>query len=460
MTRCVVCGNESSVCLCDECKSKADLEKLCGEIALYQPGSGKNLLWDDIAQELSSPYHFKNLVFALSSDLDTPRKEYWQVMSISGSSSNVPKASRPWFYDIYHTIVNNPGLSEAERNRLHGIALGAYYMDYAYQEADEIAAELYASNEIPWQGYFNLAEFYTTTRRYELADEVIADCLQRYSEDAFVVQTMKNQSEKNAKQREKAIAGKQEYLPNPKENRDEARKKYIDFLSSVGIEATVPAPANRARTVIPRDQYPAPIETRDTDFDQFVAFDIETTGRSSKTDSIIEIGAIKVVGDRIVESERFTFQELVQPLDYKKVSPEIEALTGITNAEAYAARPVWEVLPEFMNFVGDSVLLGFNCIIFDSRFMVRAGRYSNIVIENKYFDVMRFADSFKEKLGIDAKKASLQELADKLGIENPHAHRALADAITTAKVFLRLKELKGQDQPASIDDLLGDLDNW
>ena len=191
-----------------------------------------------------------------------------------------------------------------------------------------------------------------------------------------------------------------------------------------------------------------------------MAFDIETTGRSSKTDSIIEIGAIKVVGDRIVESERFTFQELVQPLDYKKVSPEIEALTGITNAEAYAARPVWEVLPEFMNFVGDSVLLGFNCIIFDSRFMVRAGRYSNTIIENKYFDVMRFADSFKEKLGIDAKKASLQELADKLGIENPQAHRALADAITTAKVFLRLKELNGQDQPASIDDLLGDLDNW
>ena len=113
-----------------------------------------------------------------------------------------------------------------------------------------------------------------------------------------------------------------------------------------------------------------------------------------------------------------------------------------------------------MNFVGDSVLLGFNCIIFDSRFMVRAGRYSNTIIENKYFDVMRFADSFKEKLGIDAKKASLQELADKLGIENPQAHRALADAITTAKVFLRLKELNGQDQPASIDDLLGDLDNW
>ncbi len=460
MPKCIICGKNTDACICNICKPKTDFEKLCSEVASYQPGSGKNILWDEIAKELSRPYHFKNLVFALSSDLDTPRKEYWQVMSISGSSPNVPKPSRPWFYDMYHAIVQNPGLLQEERNRLHGIALGAYYMDYAYQEADEIAAELYASNEIPWQGYYNLADFYTITRRYELADEVIADCLQRYSDDASVVKTMNSQSEKNAKQREKAIAGKQEYLPNPKENRDEARKKYIDFLSSIGIDATVPAPANRARKAIPRDQYPTPVETRDTDFDHFVAFDIETTGRNSKIDSIIEIGAIKVFGDQIVESEQFTFQELVKPLDYKKVSPEIEALTGISNAEAYAARPVQEVFPEFINFVGDSVLLGFNCINFDSRFMVRAGRYSYTVIENKYFDVMRFADSFKEKLGINAKKVSLQKLADKLGIENPQAHRALADAITTAKVFLKLKEFTGQDQPASMDDLLGDLDNW
>ena len=460
MTRCVVCGNENTTCLCDGCRSKADIEKLCGEIMSYHPGSGINPLWDEMARELSDPYHFRNLVFALSEELDTPGKEYWQVMTICGSSPNVPKASRPWFYDLYRSVIRDPGLSEAERNRLHGIALGANYMDYAYQEADKIAAELYASNEIPWQGYYNLAEFYITTRRYELADEVISECLQRYGDDDFIVRTMNSRAETNAKQRDKAIAGKQEFLPNPKENRDEARKNYIDFLASLGIEATVPAPAKRARNVIPRDQYPAPIETRDPELDHFVAFDLETTGYSSKTDSMIEIGAIKVVGDRIVESGQFTFQELVQPLNHKKVSPAVEALTGISNAEAFAARPVWEVLPDFMDFAGDSVLLGFNCIAFDSRFMVRAGRYSNIIIENKYFDVMRYANAFKTKLGIVSRKVSLNELAEKLGIENPRAHRALTDAITTAKVFLKLKELAGSDRAGSIDDLLEDLDNW
>ena len=441
MTRCVICGIENPTCLCDTCREKTDLEKLCGEITAYRPGSGQNALWDELSRELSEPYLFKNLAFAVADKMATPRKEYWQVMAYSGAYANIPKGNRPWFYEIYHAVIRSKGLSEAEKNRLHGIALGAYYMDYAYREADEIASELYASDTIPWQAYYNLAEFYTITRRYELADEVISDCRQHFAEDTYVVRMLNNLAGKNAAQREKALAGKQEYLPNPNENRDDARKKYLDFLSSIGIDAPVSAPKNRAKAVIPLEQYPAPRVTRNTGFDHFVSFDIETTGLSSRTDSIIEIGAIKVTGDQIVESEQFTFQELVRPLDSKKVSPQIEALTGITNAEAYAARPIWEVLPDFMRFAGDAVLLGFNCIAFDSHFMARAGRYSNIVIENKYFDVMRYAGSFTERLGIRGRKASLKVLAEKLDIENPRAHRALADAITTARVFLTLKSM-------------------
>ena len=142
----------------------------------------------------------------------------------------------------------------------------------------------------------------------------------------------------------------------------------------------------------------------------YIAFDLETTGRSSKIDSIIEIGAVKVVGGQIIESAEYTFQELVQPLDHKKVSTEITGLTGITNEEAYAARPIWEVLPDFMKFAGDAVLVGFNCMTFDSRFMIRAGRYSNWIIKNKYFDVMRYVDQFKEQLGIDARKVSISAI--------------------------------------------------
>lgn len=463
MAICIKCGKEAKTCLCDDCKHTTDLEQLCNDIIAYRPGTGENLLWDNISGGLNSPYSFSYIVFALSDELPTPRKEYLRVLSITGSSSNIPKAGRGWFYEIFEAIKDSEGLTEVERNRLAGIAVGAYYMDYEYEKADEIASLLCVSENIPWQASYNLAEFYTTTRRYDSADEVIEEALARFATDDFVVQTMNNLADKNAKQRAKAEAGKQEYLPNPKENRDEVRKKYIDFLASRGIEAMVPIPSansRKAKNVIPMDQYPAPVETRDTDFETFVAFDLETTGRSYKIDSIIEIGAVKVANGQVADSAEFTFQELVQPLDRRKVSAEITQLTGITNEEAHAARPIWEVLPDFMNFVGDAVLVGFNCMAFDSRFMVRAGRYSNIIIENKYFDVMRYADQFKDQLGIETKKVSLNKLSEALGIENPRAHRALADALTTSRVFLKLKEMETVEKPASVEDLLADLNDW
>ncbi len=73
---------------------------------------------------------------------------------------------------------------------------------------------------------------------------------------------------------------------------------------------------------------------------------------------------------------------------------------------------------------------------------------------------MRYAEQFKEQLRIDGKKVSLEELSEKQGVENPRAHRALADAITTAVVYLKFKELGGSTTEVSVDDLLSDLDEW
>lgn len=73
---------------------------------------------------------------------------------------------------------------------------------------------------------------------------------------------------------------------------------------------------------------------------------------------------------------------------------------------------------------------------------------------------MRYADQFKEILGIETKKISLNELSEKLEIENPRAHRALADALTTARIFLKLNDMEAGPQSASVEDLLSDLDDW
>ena len=461
MATCLNCGKVTDYCLCGECRSVVNIEDLCKRIIEYRVGSGENPLWDQIASELTVKYNFRNVVFALADDLPSPRKEYWKILSFAGTNTSIQKYNRPWLYETYDRIKDSDSLTGQELNRIKGLVLEALFMDYRYEDADLLAGELLNEDELPIQSYYNLADFYSKTRRYDEADDAIEAASKLYGVELATKQLGKI-IEKNRDYRKKEAQGKQQYMPNPKENKDGAQKAYVDFLALIGINAELPEASMSKSSIpkaIPKDQYPTPKEIRDAGFDTFVAYDLETTGKYTKTDSIIEIGAVKVCKGKVVECGGFVFQEFVRP--YKRsVSEEVTKLTGITKEDVKDARQMWEVFPDFMTFVGDNVLVGFNNISFDSKFLVRAGRYSNIIIQTPQFDVMKYAEKFRSMLGITDKKISLKTLSRKLGIENPHAHRALADALTTARVYLRLKEMGSSEKKVVIDDLLSDLDDW
>ena len=370
MAVCLNCGKETDYCLCEDCRGAIDIEALCQKIIEYRSGSGENPLWDQIASEMAYMSDFRNAVFALADELPTPRKEYWQILSFAGENANVQKYNRPWLYETYGRIKDLDGLSRQELNRIKGMVLGALFMDYRYEDADLLAGELLEEDALPRQAYYNLADFYSKTRRYDEADDAMDAAARLYGMEQTGILFGKL-AESNRKYREKEAQGKQQYMPNPKENKDEARKTYINYLASIGIEAEISVastPKSSIPKAIPRDQYPAPKEIRDADFDTFVAYDLETTGLSPKTDAIIEIGAVKVCNGQVVESRELVFQEFVRP--YKKgVREEITQLTGITKDDVKEARQMWEVFPDFMEFAKGCVLVGYNNVKFDSRFL-------------------------------------------------------------------------------------------
>ena len=178
------------------------------------------------------------------------------------------------------------------------------------------------------------------------------------------------------------------------------------------------------------------------DFDSFVAYDVETSGLNKSFDYITEIGAIKVIDGEIIESEKFKFQELVHPYGKPREIPEeVTEITGITNEMVSNARMVRDVFNDFADFIGDLVLAGYNNKRFDSSMLRRAGRYANRVINNKQSDLLPMA---KKKTNL--KDAKLNTVANYYGIENPRAHRAYADAITTARLYVAIKQSEKIDK--------------
>lgn len=163
----------------------------------------------------------------------------------------------------------------------------------------------------------------------------------------------------------------------------------------------------------------------------YIVFDIETTGLDSKYDEIIEISGVKVKDDKIID----TFSSLVKPVN--PISTFITELTGISNEMVAASPSIDVVLPQFMNFIGDNILIGHN-VNFDINFVYDA--LENIGYEkaltNNFIDTMRLGRYLLKNL----RHHRLMDLAAHYNISYEGAHRSLTDSKITYEVYLKLKE--------------------
>ncbi len=157
-----------------------------------------------------------------------------------------------------------------------------------------------------------------------------------------------------------------------------------------------------------------------------VAIDIETTGLDPYTDAITEIGAVRFNGAR-VESEWST---LVNP--GRPIPPMITQLTNITNEMVRNAPPIKAVIHELADFVGNDPVVG-HSVRFDLSFLQR----HNILLDNDVIDTYELASVLMPT----ASRYNLGALAQQLGILEGQFHRALNDASTTHKIFLRLWDM-------------------
>ena len=162
----------------------------------------------------------------------------------------------------------------------------------------------------------------------------------------------------------------------------------------------------------------------------FIVFDLETTGFSPIKDRIIEIGAVKVEQGKI--TERFsTFVNPRIPIPFR-----ITQLTSITDAMVIDAPPIEEVLPQFLEFVGDGVLVAHNAS-FDVSFIEQNCRYQDIQPSFTSVDTVAMARILLPTLS----RFKLNIVAKALNISLENHHRAVDDAGATAEIFEKFVDM-------------------
>jgi len=163
--------------------------------------------------------------------------------------------------------------------------------------------------------------------------------------------------------------------------------------------------------------------------DNYVLVDIETTGLSPRTDEIIEIGAIKVVENKIVD----TYDTLLRIDGY--LNPFITRLTGITNEMLEEGKKQEEALKEFIEFAGNETIMGHN-VNFDINFIYdKCESYLDYYLSNDFVDTMRIAKHVLPNV----RNYKLGTLADYFDVDYRNAHRGLKDVEITYEVYNKMK---------------------
>ena len=163
--------------------------------------------------------------------------------------------------------------------------------------------------------------------------------------------------------------------------------------------------------------------------DEFVVFDIETTGLSPASCKITEIGAVKVKNGEVIE----VYNTFVNP--EIPIPEEIIELTSITNEMVADARKIDEVLPEFLAFVGQRLLIAHNAN-FDISFIRAAAKSLEIPFENAYLDTV----GLSRFLNKDLKSHKLDILAKHYDLGDFNHHRASDDAEVLSRIFFKMTE--------------------
>ncbi len=178
--------------------------------------------------------------------------------------------------------------------------------------------------------------------------------------------------------------------------------------------------------------------------DSYVVFDIETTGFSSSRNRIIEIGAVRVVNG-IITDKFSTFVNPDVPIPF-----EIEQLTGINDNMVLPYPKIDEILPQFLEFCGDSVLVAHNAS-FDVGFIAYNAARLNIAFDPTVIDTVALARLLLPKLN----RYKLDTVAKALNISLENHHRAVDDAGCTAEIFVAFVRMIRERGVETLDELNG-----
>lgn len=179
---------------------------------------------------------------------------------------------------------------------------------------------------------------------------------------------------------------------------------------------------------------------------EWVTLDCETTGLNVHRDEIISIGAVRIVGDRLLTSERLEL--LVRP-SKRRMSADSVRVHGLRERDVEEGMDPDEALMDLMRFIGSRPIVGyyleFDIAMIDRTLFPRLGMglpQPKIEVSAMFYDWQRRKlPPYYEAAQIDLRFATMMKALD---LPMDDVHDALSDAVMAGLAFVKLRHLLGE----------------
>lgn len=177
--------------------------------------------------------------------------------------------------------------------------------------------------------------------------------------------------------------------------------------------------------------------------EDYVVFDLETTGINQEKDAIIEISAVKVEKHKVVGE----FSTLVNP--GRHIPAGATTVNGITDEMVKNAPGIETAIKAFLDFAGEYVLVGHNIHTFDLYFVYRAAvDCLDQEVKNDYIDTLYMARRCLPELS----HHKLTDVAAHFGLQTEGAHRALFDCMMNQRCYEEMGKLLEKRKKEGVDE--------
>lgn len=423
--KCLNCGNETNLYLCDECNKNEVIENVIEKVFSYKKETCENNYLIELMDSIENDKYA--CILKLLENYTGKYKDYYYCRFLKGTKD-------PAYEETAINSLKDKDILETQ-NQLLLLNLLNFYIREDYVKPEKWCDQIISKDNLFMELYYIAAEFYSMVAEYDKSKYLI-DKMNNLLNNSEAIFSNKNNNCENYKEKVDKLAGLLERYEGGKPywpSTEERRIKVAEVYDKKGI--TYGNIVSLKTKKVKEDEFEQINECYEYDINTYCSFWCNYIEGLRNIKELYQICAIKVVDNKIVDK----FEKYIKPWDGRSYTEKAAKVSGASIDVLENSESVDKVILEFDKFTGNNILISTGALGNQLNALIRAYRWSGLnKIENEFLELLDYASIVSEEF--DMKNNTREYLLNYFKLED--SKDSYSKAYNNIIIFNKLKELE------------------